>query len=113
MSNRFNQLAIIFIVTRRVLIAGALLVTASAQRDSDELTHDYCFNADDPQSILIAKQSKESIEIEGAEIFVRSEFRDESGEKAVWIYETRSTHTSKGLELTSDNCLRQTFDEDE
>lgn len=95
---------------QRFAIAGALLVTASAQKGAEKDVQGYCFDTDNPQSILIAKQSKESIEMEGAEIFVKSEFRDESGKKTVWIYETRSTHTSEGLEQTSDDCLRQAFD---
>lgn len=110
MRELLNIISTISSVFQRVLIVGALLVTASAQKVSDNSMQSYCFSADDPQSILIAKQTKESIELGGAEIFVKSEFRDESGRETVWTYETRSTHTSKELEQAGDNCLHQTVD---
>jgi hypothetical protein len=94
----------------RAVVAWVLLITASAQKNNEDVSDDVCFDPDDPQSILIAKQTKESIDLGNAEVFVKSQLTDESGKESVWVYETRSVHKGDDLEQTPDNCLRQTSD---
>ena len=96
----------------RAVVVWGLLITASAQRNNEGGGDDVCFDPDDPQSILIAKQTKESVDLGSAEIFVKSQFTDETGKESVWVYETRSVHKGRRLEQTGGNCLRQTNDSD-